>query len=197
MKFDTKLLKTKLKAEVTSKRYDHSLEVAKVAKRLAEKYGEDINKAEIAGLLHDCAKYWPKEKLVTYIENNNELSDALLQYNEELWHGPVASIAVQEMFNISDTGIIHAIRYHTSGRVGMSLLEKIVCLADYIEPTRDFPEVNEIRMIAEYDLNKALLASFDNTINFLIHKKSKIYPLTIDARNDLIDEITVLAEGGK
>ncbi|OEF99008.1 phosphohydrolase [Vulcanibacillus modesticaldus] len=190
------LLKSALEKQVTEKRFLHSLGVAETAKELAVRNGADVKKAEIAGLLHDFAKNWPKEKMIEIIVKYQELPNDLLEYNEELWHGPVASIIVREKLEITDNDIIMAIRYHTSGREKMSLLEKIVCLADYIEPLRQYPGVDEIRKLAKLDLNQALLTALDRTITFLIQKKSKIYPLTFEARNSLIDEIGKLTEGG-
>lgn len=195
MNLDKELLKEKLKNMVDENRYLHSLGVADMAKNLAVKYGEDPDRAEIAGILHDYTKSWPNEKLVEYIKNYNELSKDLLLYGEKLWHGSVSSIVVQEEFNIDDEDIINSIRYHTSGRVKMSLLEKIICLADYIEPTRKYDGVDYIRLIANENLNKALLAALDGTIIHLINNGEIVYPLTLEARNYLVDEIKQL-EGG-
>jgi len=189
MKLSLELLKDALKKEVKEHRYNHSLGVAETAKKLAEKFGADSFKAEVAGILHDFAKYWPKEKMVDIIKENKDLSDDLLNYNVELWHGPVASIIIQDKFGIDDQEIIDAIRYHTSGRENMSTFEKIICLADYIEPSRTFPGVEEIRSLAYQDLDLALLTAFDNTIQFLLTKRVKIYPLTVKARNDLIEKV--------
>ncbi|WP_339064169.1 bis(5'-nucleosyl)-tetraphosphatase (symmetrical) YqeK [Tepidibacillus marianensis] len=175
-----------MKKEVTDYRYTHSLGVAETAKHLAQKYGADSVKAELAGILHDFAKFWAKEKLELTIKANSILEQDLLDYNAELWHGPVASILIQERFDIHDEEIVLAVRYHTSGRENMSLLEKVVCLADYIEPSRQFPGVEEIREIAEQDIDEALRLALDGTIQFLIKKKMKIYPLTMIARNNLL-----------
>ncbi|MFV9510979.1 bis(5'-nucleosyl)-tetraphosphatase (symmetrical) YqeK [Tepidibacillus sp. LV47] len=186
MKIDLEYLKAELNKEVTEHRYIHSLGVADTAKQLAARYGADPLKAEIAGILHDFTKFWPKEKLAQYIRQYQELAQDLLDYNAELWHGPVASIVIQERFAIHDEEVIMAIRYHTSGREQMSLLEKVVCLADYIEPSRQFPGVEEIREMAKSNLDEALRMAFDGTIQLLIKKKMKIYPLTVKARNDLV-----------
>jgi len=195
MNIDKEQLKEKLKSMVDEKRYLHSLGVAEVAKGLACKYGEEPDKAEIAGLLHDYTKDWSKEKLAEYIKNYNQLSNDLLLYGDKLWHGPVASIVVKEEFNIIDEDMINSIRYHTSAREQMSLLEKIICLADYIEPTRKYDGVDYLRLLANEDINKALLVALDGTIIHLIKSGDRIYPLTLKARNFLIDEIKQL-EGG-
>ncbi|GBF10102.1 bis(5'-nucleosyl)-tetraphosphatase (symmetrical) YqeK [Tepidibacillus infernus] len=189
MKIDLTWLKSELKQQVTAHRYIHSLGVAETGKQLAKGYGADPEKVELAGILHDFCKFWSKEELANEIRKHEVLTNDLLDYNAELWHGPVASVIVQERFQIDDEDVIMAIRYHTSGREQMSTIEKIVCLADYIEPSRQFPGVEEIRKWAEKDLDKALLAAIDGTIQFLIKKKMKIYPLTVRARNDLIDQI--------
>ena len=88
--------------------------------------------------------------------------------------------------SITDSEILEAIRVHTTGKVGMSTLDKVIFLADYIEPNRDFPGVDELRKVAKKDLNKAVLLGFDNTINHLIEQQLSIYPLTILGRNDVL-----------
>ncbi|MGD9676754.1 MAG: bis(5'-nucleosyl)-tetraphosphatase (symmetrical) YqeK [Vulcanibacillus sp.] len=181
--------KDELKKQVSNSRYLHSLGVANCAKILAVRFGADPEKTEIAGILHDYCKDLDKEELIRIIEETDELPNDLLEYNDEIWHGPVASVIIKEKFNITDEEIINSIRHHTSGRRNMSLIEKIVCLADYIEPNRKFEGVDKIRILAEKDLEKALLATLDGTIRFLLEKKMKIYYLTFEARNCLIDEI--------
>ena len=89
-------------------------------------------------------------------------------------------------FSITDSEILEAIRVHTTGKVGMSTLDKVIFLADYIEPNRDFLGVDELRTVAKKDLNKAVLLGFDNTINHLIEQHLSIYPLTILGRNDVL-----------
>jgi predicted HD superfamily hydrolase involved in NAD metabolism len=98
----------------------------------------------------------------------------------------VGAYLVEKEVNLIDSEILNAIRYHTSGRVGMSLLEKIIYLADYIEPGRHFPGVDEVRKMADNDLNEALLASVRNTILFLVKKNQPIFPDTFATFNDLL-----------
>src|SRR5690606_35476874 len=95
-------------------------------------------------------------------------------------------IIAQRDYGVQDPEVLDAIRWHTSGRIGMTKLDKIVCLADYIEPGRDFPGVDKIREFAEHNLDKALLAGFDTTIVFLTEQGKTIYPTTVLARNDLV-----------
>jgi predicted HD superfamily hydrolase involved in NAD metabolism len=87
---------------------------------------------------------------------------------------------------VTDPEILQAVRYHTTGRAGMSLLEKVVCVADYIEPNRNFPGVEDIRSLAEQDLNEALAVALGGTIRFLIEQRKTVYPLTLIAYNDLV-----------
>ncbi|WP_248926793.1 bis(5'-nucleosyl)-tetraphosphatase (symmetrical) YqeK [Paenibacillus hamazuiensis] len=173
--------------EVPGKRWIHTLGVMETAVKLAKRYGGDPIKADLAALLHDYCKAWPVDRQAEIIRENG-LPQDLLDYDKELWHAHAGAWVVRQRHGIDDDEVLDAIRYHTSGRVGMTLLDKIVCLADYIEPNRDFPGVHNIREIAEHSLEKALIAGFDSTIRFLIEQGKKIYPLTVLARNSLVDE---------
>ncbi|UQZ86940.1 putative nicotinate-nucleotide adenylyltransferase [Paenibacillus konkukensis] len=185
---DRKQLMESVKAQMPSKRWEHTLGVMETAVMLARRYGCDPEKAYLAAILHDVCKYWPVKDQGDVIRDNG-LSADLLDYDKELWHAAAGAFVAKRDYGIDDEEILDAIRYHTSGRAGMSLLEKVVCLADYIEPGRDFPGVNNIREIAEHSVEKALIAGFDGTIRFLLDKGKKVYPLTIIARNSLIEEI--------
>jgi predicted HD superfamily hydrolase involved in NAD metabolism len=173
--------------ELPRKRWIHTQGVMQSAVELARKYGADSEKAELAALLHDFAKYWTAEKMESMIRKY-ETDQEVLQFEVELWHGPAAAAVARIQFDITDSLTLDAIRYHTSGRVGMTTLEKVVCLADYIEPNRDYEGVHEIRTFAEQSLDRALIAGLDHTLSFLLRKGKKVFPQTILARNFLIDE---------
>jgi predicted HD superfamily hydrolase involved in NAD metabolism len=175
--------------QMPAKRWVHVQGVMSSSVKLAQQYGADAEKAELAALLHDYCKYWPVDRQSQVLVDCGMAGD-LLENDKQLWHGPAAACYVRDEFGIEDEEVLDAIRYHTSGRVGMTLLDKIICLADYIEPGRDFPEVDKIRKKAEKSLEKALIAGFDSTLLFLISKKQRIYPLTLLARNALIEEIS-------
>lgn len=174
--------------QMPAKRWQHTLGVMTTSVELAKRYGGNVEQAELAALLHDFCKYWPTDKLIETLQAKGQLED-LLDYDPQLLHGPAAALVVQEQFGIDDIEVLDAIHYHTSGRVGMTLLDKIVCLADYMEPGRDFPGVHNIREIAEHSLERALVAGFDSTIQFLLSKHKTIYPLTVLARNSMVTEI--------
>jgi predicted HD superfamily hydrolase involved in NAD metabolism len=171
--------------QMPDKRWKHTLGVMESSVKLAQRYGADPERAETAAILHDVAKYWPVERMREIIEQNG-LSTELLKYDKQLWHAEVGAFAAEHDYGITDTEVLDAIRYHTSGRENMSLLEKIVCLADYIEPGRDFPGVDEIRRLAKVSLEEGLVAGLDSTISLLLEKRRIVFPLTVLARNDLV-----------
>ncbi|SDM86958.1 putative HD superfamily hydrolase of NAD metabolism [Paenibacillus sp. yr247] len=177
-----------VKEQMPERRWLHTLGVMETSVILANRFGGDPVKADLAAILHDYCKYWPVQEQAKIIRENG-LPQDLLDYDKELWHSHAGAYIAEAQFGIHDEEILDAIRYHTSGREQMTLLDKIVCLADYMEPGRDFPGVDHIREIANQSLEKALVAGFDSTISFLIAKGKRIYPLTILTRNDLIEQI--------
>lgn len=186
---DLEVLKQATKKEMPRSRWEHTLRVAETAIKLAKREGVDQHKTQIAAILHDYCKFWSEQDLAYWIKQEL-LPEELLSYNKELWHAPVGAAVARKKFGIKDENILNAIRYHTSGRPAMSKLEKIIFLADYIEPGRRFKEVEEVRRVAENNLNQAVLRALDNTIVYLIKQSQKIYPLTLDTRNDLLDRVT-------
>jgi predicted HD superfamily hydrolase involved in NAD metabolism len=176
---------SQVQKQMPAMRWNHTVGVMATAVKLAERFHGDVQKAELAALLHDYCKYWAIDRQ-RQVMREQQLSSDLLDYDKQLWHAPVAAFVVKAELGIANEEVLDAIRYHTSGRENMTQLDKIVCLADYMEPGRDFPEVNNIRKLAEDSLDKALIAGFDSTISFLISKGERIYPLTLIARNSLI-----------
>lgn len=174
-----------VKAQLTEHRYQHTIGVMETAIKLAEKYGEDVQKAELASIFHDYAKFRPKDEMRQIIVEQNMPAE-LLDFNSELWHAPVGAYLAEKEAGISDHGVLDAIRYHTSGRVGMTVLDKIIYLADYIEPGRHFPGVDEVRAMAAADLDKALIQSMKNTIQFLLKKNQPVFPDTFNAYNSIV-----------
>lgn len=176
-----------VKEQITEHRYLHTIGVMETAIKLANRYGEDEKKAETAAIFHDYAKFRPKEEMKRIIIKENMSSDLLL-FDAELWHAPVGAYLVEQEVGITDLDILSAIKYHTSGRVNMTLLEKIIYLADYIEPGRNFPGVDEVREVAEVDLDLAIIMAIRNTISFLLKKNQMIYPETFLTYNFMVQQ---------
>lgn len=176
-----------VKEQLTEKRYIHTKGVMKTAVKLASRYGADEKKAELAAIFHDYAKYRPKEEMRQLIIDH-QLGEDVLDYGTELLHAPCGAYLVKTEVGIEDEEVLQAIRYHTTGRPNMSLLEKIIFVADYIEPNRTIPDVDEVRKIAKKDLDEACLVILKNTIKFLLKKEALIYPETLNTYNYFVRE---------
>lgn len=176
-------IKNNLKWQLSSKRFEHSLGVMACAVQLARRYGEDEEKAAIAGLLHDCARDIKGDELLRLCERYNITIDNISRVQPELLHGPLGSKLAAEEYGIYDDAILKSICYHTTGRENMSMLEKIIFLADYIEPGREFNGVEKIRKEAFVNIDRAIVLSMDSTIKYIISKGSVIHIDTICARN--------------
>lgn len=174
-------IREKLQTAVDPKRFEHILGVAETAAYLGCVYGEDRERCEVAGLLHDCAKCYSDESLYELcMEAGIELSEEL-KASPQLWHavyGPVEA----EKYDISDPGILDAIRYHTTGKAAMTLLEKILFVSDYIEPHRDKArDLKELRILAVNDLDKCTARIMQQTIEYLREHKTAINGETLEA----------------
>lgn len=175
-----------LKKNLNTTRYEHSLGVRDSAVILAKKYKVDEKKARLAGLIHDCAKNLKDEEILRLVRAGDlEISEVCLK-SPQIMHGLAGSIVARNIFKVIDVEILNAITYHTTGRKDMTDLEKIIYLADFIEPGRDFLGVEALRILALNDLERALVLAFDNTINFVIMKGELLHLDTIIARNDII-----------
>lgn len=174
-----------VRQQLTEQRYIHTLRVMETAIQLADRFGADPIKAEIAAIFHDYAKFRDKEEMADLIRQVEVIPKDLLDYHHELWHAPVGAYLVEQEVGIRDAEVLEAIRYHTTGRVGMSVLEKVIYLADYIEPGRQFPGVEEVRDLAKNNLDHAVRKALENTIHFLKSKQQQVYPLTELAYLDL------------
>ena len=184
---DRQTLLAAIKERMPEKRYIHTIGVMETAIRLAEKYREDPKKAEIAAILHDIAKYadveWMKKVVM-----KQQLDPRLLDWNAEILHGPVGAWIAATEFHIEDEAILNAIRYHTTGRADMTTFEKIIFVADMIEPNRKFHGVEELRAYADIDLNDAFRACVTHTLSFLVSSQQAIYPVSIECYNFLMRE---------
>lgn len=180
-----------LKDNLSDERYIHTLGTAECAKELAQKFNLDPEKAYIAGLLHDCAKCFSNEKLLEIIKNNLEVEESEM-LNYKTLHAPVSAYIAQTEFNVTDNEILSAIRWHTLGKLDMTDFEKIIFIADKIEPnTRDKEYSEKIRTLLEEEngLNKAMLKCYKETIKSLVKRNLKICLLTIEIYNKLQDAV--------
>ncbi|GMQ73563.1 bis(5'-nucleosyl)-tetraphosphatase (symmetrical) YqeK [Tetragenococcus halophilus] len=172
----------KIKAAMSEKRFNHVLGVEAVALSLAERYGESKEKVSIAALTHDYAKERSDSEFKQVIRDYDYDLD-LLNWNNAIWHGLVGAQFVEKELGITDESILQAIRLHTTGASQMSLLDKIIYVADYIEAGRDIPGVEKARAIAKKDLDEAVAYETKHTLAHLIDINAPIYPKTIETYN--------------
>ncbi|CDE42857.1 predicted HD superfamily hydrolase involved in NAD metabolism [Clostridium sp. CAG:768] len=178
-----------LKNNLNEERYIHTLGTAECAKELANKFNLNSEKAYIAGLLHDCAKCFSNEKLLDIIHQHLNVEECEM-LNYKTLHAPVSAYIAEKEFQIDDKEILSAIRWHTLGKLDMTDFEKIVFLADKIEPnTRDKEYSDKIKALLNEPngINKALLKCYKETIKSLVKRDLKICLLTIDIYNKLQD----------
>lgn len=158
----------KLKAALKPSRYDHTLSVAETAVTLAYRFGADPVKAHTAGMLHDCAKYVSRDSQLMLIDGGRYEVKADERSSDELLHAPAGARLAETEYGISDAEVLSAIRRHTVGGAGMTVLEKAVYLADMIEPLRKpFPMLEKIRKAAETDLDKAVLMAAESSVEYV------------------------------
>ena len=181
-------IKDWLKENLNDERYRHTLGVADCAKELALKFGVNPDKAYLAGFLHDCAKCLDKETSKSFFDKVEITEEEKINY--KTWHAPIGAYFAKTLFHIEDEEILSAIRWHTLGKLNMSLFEKIIFLADKIETEtrdKDWCELNRKLLKEENGLDKALLNCYNATIKSLCDRNLKICKLTIDIYNELLD----------
>lgn len=174
-------LEKKLKKKLTSKRYRHTLGVAYTAASMAMAHGENIQKAYVAGLLHDNAKCIDSDKKIRLCEKYKLPISDVERSNPELLHAKLGSYLAQKDYGIDDEDILHAIASHTTGRPGMSRLEKIIFVADYIEPNRkSIPNLEKVRQAAFEDLDLAVLTELEGTLGYIRNKAAALDTITYE-----------------
>ncbi len=178
---ELKKIKKDLKKELDKNRYQHTLGVMYTASCLAMRYSGDIQQAMLAGLLHDCAKCIPAEWQIHLCEKNRiHMRDVELK-NPHLLHAKLGALLAKSQYGIKDKTVLHAIEAHTTGMPNMGLLDKIIFVADYIEPHRDkAPDLAEVRKLAFDDINEAVLRILYDTIHYLDQRRGAVDPVTYD-----------------
>ena len=178
-----------IEKNLNKKRLKHTYSVAKEARKLAVRYGEDPEKAELAALFHDMFRSMPAAVLNLYIRQLG-LPKNLID-NPNLSHSKIAAEIMKKDYGIEDEDLLHAVAYHTTGRAGMSKLEKIIFLADAIEPGRSYPAVEKIRVLAYQDLDRACICALEHTIEYIQGTGGYLDPDTIKARDELKERMNL------
>ena len=181
-------MKDKLKKTLSEKRYKHSLGVCDEAVKLAELYGTDEEKAYSAGLLHDCAKGYYTDKQIELCGKYGITLDKITLSCKAVIHAPLGAAVAKDEYGINDEEILEAIRCHTVAKENMSLLDKIIYIADMIEPMRDFHGVDKLRKAAYEDIDKAFIMGLKQSIVFNAEKNKIIHPDTISAWNYMLGD---------
>ena len=176
-----------LEKSLKPSRYQHSLGVAETAVFLAQRFGVDEERAQVAGLLHDCAREFRNEDLITEAEKRLIMVGNIERQMPLLLHAYVGSRLVTEKYGVSDHAVEQAIWRHTVGGAKMTKLDKIIWFADMIEPNRDYPGVEELRSLAKTAaLDDMVLAGLTQSITFVLQKGGLIHPDTVIARNEIL-----------
>lgn len=175
-----------IRGRLGEKRFTHSMCVAQSARFLAQQYGADPARAYTAGILHDVMKEAAGEEQLQTIAAAGIILTDVERANKKLWHAIAGYAHCRDVLHVTDSGILDAIRYHTTGRAGMSLLEKCVYIADFISADRDYPGVEEIRACAQRGLAEVMLAGMKFTIAELAQNGHAIHPDTVGAYNQII-----------
>ena len=179
-------IKDYVKENLKVGRYNHTLGVVNTAVELSKVFGEDQKKAEIAALCHDVAKNMDLEQLRKIIDEENITLSIDEENTKEIWHSIAGPIIAKNIFKINDEEILSAMRWHTTGKENMSNLDKIVYLADLIEPSREFDGIDEIRSISYKSLDLAMIKALTHTTIYLLNKGYAVDINTIKARNYLL-----------
>ncbi len=194
---DEELVIKAIKRVMSPQRFLHSLGVQDTAEKLAAKYGADVKKASLAGLLHDYARDLENSSLLKKSIDFSMSINEVERLAPVLLHGRIGAKLVQEELGIDDDEVLSSISYHTTGTLSMTLLQQIIYVADYIEPSRDFPGVQKIREATWNNLDLGTLEAFEHTLSYLLERKVLIHPATVEGRNFLLSKLYINRNGGQ
>jgi len=175
-----------IKKRLSKDRYEHSLGVAQTARSLALSCGVDPEQAYFAGILHDYAKELTNHELLEIGKMYDLILDDAEIKEPALLHGPVGAVLLQKELGINNKEILTAIRYHTTGCANMDKLTQIIYIADFIEPNRNFPDVEILREITYHNLSQGVLQGLNQTIKYILDNNQLLHFLSVQARNWLI-----------
>lgn len=171
---------------LTEKRFYHSQCVAQESARLAQRYGADVEKARLAGILHDIMKDTPPEQQLKILQDSGILLTKTQRHNRKLWHALAGAAYLQQTLQVKDGDIVEAVRCHTSGKKDMSLLEKVLFVADYISADREYPGVERMRQAAYRSLEEAIVEGVLFTVQELMGQRLPVAAESVEAYNDAL-----------
>ena len=174
-----------VRGRLSDKRYEHTINVKKMAVKLAKRYGADKEKAALAAILHDSAKEISKDEMREIMRQYPQYAEGGENRPTPVWHGICASILARTRWGVEDEAILSAIACHTAGKPGMSKLDKIVYLADMTSAERDWPGVNKLRKLELKDLDAAMLAALKQTNDFVLSQGKPLDPVSKAAYDDI------------
>lgn len=180
-----KQAKELVRGRLSDKRYEHTINVKKMAVKLAKRYGADEEKAALAAILHDSAKEISKDEMREIMRQYPQYAEGGEIRPTPVWHGICASILARTQWGVEDEAILSAIACHTAGKPGMSKLDKIVYLADMTSAERDWPGVNKLRKLELKDLDAAMLAALKQTNEFVLSQGKPLDPVSKAAYDDI------------
>ena len=181
-----KQAKELVRSRLSDKRYEHTINVKKMAVKLAKRYGVDEDKAALAALLHDSAKEISKEEMRAIMRAHPELAEGGEERPTPVWHGVCASILARTEWGVTDEAVLSAIACHTAGKPGMTQLDKILYLADMTSAERDWPGVEKLRKLEMKDLDVAMLAALRQTNGFVLSEGKPLDPESKAAYEDIL-----------
>lgn len=173
------------KKRLSAKRYQHTLNVRRMAVKLAKRWGADPEKAALAALLHDTTKELPREEMLQILNDNAIMAENAQNRPSPVWHGICAAILAQTQWGVEDEEVLSAIRCHTTGKPGMSLLDEIVFLADMTSAERDYPEVDYLRKLEKEDIHRAMREALEMNLHWLEESGKPVDEETRAALEDL------------
>ena len=178
-----------VKGRLSEKRYQHTLNVKKMAVKLARRYGVQEEKAALAALLHDAAKEIPKEEMKALMAQYPQYAEGGESRPVPVWHGVCAAILARTEWGVTDEAVLSAIACHTAGKPGMTKLDKVVYLADMTSKERDWPGVNKLRRLEMKDLDAAMLAALKQTNDFVLSQGKPLDPMSKAAYDDILAQV--------
>ena len=183
---DLKQAKELVRSRLSDKRYEHTINVKKMAVKLAKHYGTDPEQAALAALLHDAAKELPKDEMRAIMQAHPEYAQGGEARPTPVWHGICAAILARTEWGVTDEAVLSAIACHTAGKAGMTQLDKILYLADMTSAERDWPGVEKLRKLELKDLDAAMLAALKQTNDFVLSQGKPLDPMSKAAYEDIL-----------